>query len=201
MAPILFFPFSSFLSKSTDLLKDYLLHFFLYSNIIVCNSSGYVESYAHYLRCRGRLSKPVVPQQDQNAACEADCYTGAQPPAERTHHTHRDRYTCSCWHWTWNKLKCITASSTVRSVSLGSQCFIQDTGAHAHVFLHSLCVEGFKSQCNECLLFSPLISERDWSCSRVDATQQEEVRGGDKRHSTHTRSDTMEIWVVFKHLK
>lgn len=61
---------------------------------------------------------------------------------------------------------------------------------HMHVFLHWLCVAEFKSQCNERLLLSPLISERDWSCSRVDATQQEEVRGGDKRHSTHMRSDT-----------
>ncbi|KAG7317905.1 hypothetical protein KOW79_018940 [Hemibagrus wyckioides] len=34
-------------------------------------------------------------------------------------------------------------------------------------------------------------TERDWSCSRVEATQQEEVRGGDKRHSTHMR-DSLE---------
>lgn len=33
-------------------------------------------------------------------------------------------------------------------------------------------------------------SEKDWRCSRADATQQEEARGGDKRHSTHMRSDT-----------
>lgn len=49
--------------------------FFIYRNIYACDPLGHVESDAHDLRRRGRLGKPVVPQQKQNTTGKADSYT------------------------------------------------------------------------------------------------------------------------------